>query len=360
MNRYRSWWQGPHSGDRGAVVLALVIGIGLAFAPDPQDTAWVRPLAAAALVTAMAALLGTHRGLRYLANAAALAALALAAAAVYRGDVERPGLTLLGAVDIARTDQIVASAALLAATAALWSLWMRRRTWRRIGVVALGAAIVALPVAAGFGALLSAQAGEPEPVWAGALRIALVLVLAPGVLLLGQPRAGQGGRRVGAWGFLAAALVVTAGPMALAQWLHSQELARVHRASEQRLARVADQLRVQTNATVLSLERMARAWAWQGRPEQNDWKTDAWLFVDHHEEIRAVAWVDPAYDVRWLVPLSGLEDLAASNLGDRAATRAALERAERGEGSVMSAPSRGAEGHARALLAVPVEERAQA
>lgn len=350
------WWQRRLIPERVLVISALVAGVALVFLVVPGSGLWIRPPVGASTILAMGALLGAARGLGWLTPVLALVAAGLALAALPYSDTWRSGFSLVTAVDPGADDAVVALASLLTALAALALVWVRRRSWRGITVVALGAAIVALAVGAAFSGVLPHRQGLTEPGAAWIIRATLVLVLASGVLVTGQTGSLARGGGLGRWGFVVAAVAVTAGPMGLAQWLHRQEVARVQGVTTEDLSRLQDQLRVQVDATVLSLSRMARSWVWRGRPARNDWKTDAWLFVDYHEEIRAVAWVDPDLQVRWLVPLSGTQGFVGRDLGGQSAHRAVFERALGAQRPAMS-PANALVGEGDGFfVAVPIEQ----
>lgn len=56
---------------------------------------------------------------------------------------------------------------------------------------------------------------------------------------------------------------------------------------------------------VLGLERLARRWERaEGEMNRQDWELDITPYINNFPEFQAIAWVDPEFQVRWLVSLS--------------------------------------------------------
>jgi PAS domain S-box-containing protein len=71
---------------------------------------------------------------------------------------------------------------------------------------------------------------------------------------------------------------------------------------------ITDQIEPQVQALVRIVER----WQYSGKPSQAEWEFNAALNVRDFKSYQAIAWVDPSYHVRWIVPLRG--NKAALNL----------------------------------------------
>lgn len=95
---------------------------------------------------------------------------------------------------------------------------------------------------------------------------------------------------------------------ALVQQEHDQIQHALAVEAENLAAEITEQIEPQVQAMVRTAER----WGQSGRPSQKTWEFGAGLNVRDFKSYQAIAWVDPSYRVRWIVPLQGNE--AALNL----------------------------------------------
>ncbi|HEX2278557.1 MAG TPA: GAF domain-containing protein [Candidatus Tectomicrobia bacterium] len=90
--------------------------------------------------------------------------------------------------------------------------------------------------------------------------------------------------------------------LCLWQTLIASEEARVERVITLAKANVHNGIMTHMEAPVLSLVRMAGRWQRQGQSPWGVWEDDAQAYVSHYPGMQAVAWVDPSYRLRWIVP----------------------------------------------------------
>jgi diguanylate cyclase (GGDEF)-like protein len=250
--------------------------------------------------------------------------------------------------------QVIALAAILGGLAIAADVWLRKPRRRVMTVVSIGAIIVALGIAGLLHDLFPGFDMSGPGLWLTVWRATLLMVLGSAVILVGRPKRRRARSRLTRWLFLPAALAVAAGALLLAQLTRIQEIGQLEIRIDTTMERIDDQLAARLAASVLGLDRMARSWTWRGQPDRNDWKTDAWLFVDHFPEVAAVAWVDAGTRVRWLAPLSGSHALQNTMLKGSGVMHAALERARENGGPAMSGPVELAIGGAGFIVAAPV------
>jgi len=347
---------GMAEGRMPQVILAgavLFFGLSsLAAGPAPGHP-WLRTHATSAVLAAAAALLAVAVGGRRLPTVLALAGIVAGVAAV--DDLHALGWTpgvahgtagVLGA--------LVALCAMLSCLAVLAEIHVRWPRRRAIAVVSIGSVILALAAAGLIHDLFPGYRADNVDRLLAGWRALLLGVLGASVILTGRPDRRSRRKAMARWLFIPLALAVAAAGVLLAQYLRIREVRQLHQQTETTLTRVADQLRSRIEASALGLNRMARAWAWRGRPDRNDWKTDAWLFVDHFPEVLAVSWVDPELRVQWLAPLAGFHELQGLYLGFEGRRRATLEHARDAEGLAMSKPVDLVVGDAGFLIAAPI------
>lgn len=94
--------------------------------------------------------------------------------------------------------------------------------------------------------------------------------------------------------------------------LVQQEQAQIQQALAVEAGNLELEITEKIKPQIQALVRMAKRWEYQGRPSQDAWEFDASLNVRDFKSYQAIAWVDPAHYVRWIVPLQGNE--AALNL----------------------------------------------
>lgn len=250
--------------------------------------------------------------------------------------------------------QVVALSTLLAGLAIAAAAWLRKTRRRVMTVVSVGSVIIALGVAGLIHDVFPGFEATAPTLGLTLWRALLLVFLGAAVVVVGRPGRRRTRTKLARWRFLPMALAVAAGALLLAQLVRVQEIGQMERALETTTQRIQDQLAVKLASSTLGIDRMARSWSWRGRPARNDWKTDAWLFVDHFPEVRVVTWVGPEGRVRWLAPLAGSHVLQNRVLTEAPAFRDALERAREADGLAMSEPVELALGGRGFIVAAPV------
>ncbi len=83
----------------------------------------------------------------------------------------------------------------------------------------------------------------------------------------------------------------------------------------------------QVESRIDALVRMARRWELRDKPVRREWESDALLYVQHYPGYQAIAWVDPALHVRWIVPKKGNEAAQGLCRGFEETRKGVLEKA---------------------------------
>jgi signal transduction histidine kinase len=94
---------------------------------------------------------------------------------------------------------------------------------------------------------------------------------------------------------------VVATTLLLWQALLVEEHKHIERTIQSAAARVQNEVTVHIDARILALARMAQRWEYTGRPPQAQWEFEARMNLQHFPGYQAIAWVDSANKVRWLV-----------------------------------------------------------
>jgi signal transduction histidine kinase/sensor domain CHASE-containing protein/ActR/RegA family two-component response regulator len=116
--------------------------------------------------------------------------------------------------------------------------------------------------------------------------------------------------------------------LCLWQALIAHEHALVERTIELVNVSVQNEILAQIKPRVLSLVRMAKSWEMWGKPAREMWEADAQLYVTYYPDMQGVAWVDPTFHVRWIVPLEDNAELQDLSLALEERRRSALELAQ--------------------------------
>ena len=91
---------------------------------------------------------------------------------------------------------------------------------------------------------------------------------------------------------------------------------------------VQNEIMAQLKPRVLLLQRMAKSWERWGQPAKEMWEAEAQLYVMSYPDVRAVAWVDPTFHVRWITPLEDFAAMQDQLWAFEERRRSALELAE--------------------------------
>ena len=128
--------------------------------------------------------------------------------------------------------------------------------------------------------------------------------------------------------------------LALLLWqaLAAQEDAHIARTLQMKTAAVSEDVGHALDSRIQALDRMVRRWEMRGRPGRKEWESDAALYLKHYPGYRAIAWADPALDVRWVVPRAGNGAGPGLGLGTEERQRTAAQTARRSRGATITRP----------------------
>jgi PAS domain S-box-containing protein len=132
-------------------------------------------------------------------------------------------------------------------------------------------------------------------------------------------------RRAPAFIPLVVGLIVAAATLVLWHQLRAHDRAEIHRIIESDLDSARREIEGRIQVRLFNLVRMAERWEIRGSTPHAEWENDSRLLIEHHPEMAAVAWVDPTFQLRWVVPTTG--GWAGMNLGEDSHARAAMEEA---------------------------------
>jgi len=90
--------------------------------------------------------------------------------------------------------------------------------------------------------------------------------------------------------------------LCLWQALIAHERALVERTIELVSVSVQNEIISQIKPRVLGLVHLAKSWEMWGKPAREVWEAEAQLHVTYFPDMQGVAWVDPTFHVRWMVP----------------------------------------------------------
>ncbi len=129
--------------------------------------------------------------------------------------------------------------------------------------------------------------------------------------------------------FLPIGITVGGFFVTLALWaaLVANEHAKIYSATRLEADKVEIKISSEIKTRILALMRMASLWETRGAPLQAHWEIDAELYLKHFAGFQAIAWVDPEFSVRWVVPREGNENVLGFNMSLEPTSLAALKMA---------------------------------
>jgi hypothetical protein len=104
------------------------------------------------------------------------------------------------------------------------------------------------------------------------------------------------------WKPVLAGLAMAAGTFGLYQTLVDQEGQLIYRVMTGEAARLRGEVADQVEARVLAMRKLAARWEKERWPVQEEWQREASRLLFQDLQIRAIEWVEPTRQVRWLVP----------------------------------------------------------
>jgi len=154
-------------------------------------------------------------------------------------------------------------------------------------------------------------------------------------------------------GAVLAGAAVLAATLWLARVLGSIERTQLERHVELAATRACGDVTAAVDARLSAMDRMARRWEIRGGVTQQEWESDAALYLRDIPGLVALAWIDPSLRIRWEEPASGQGFQRLDLPGDKrlADAWAAARRADK---PVLSAPLRLADGMPAAVAVAPL------
>jgi signal transduction histidine kinase/sensor domain CHASE-containing protein/putative methionine-R-sulfoxide reductase with GAF domain/ActR/RegA family two-component response regulator len=116
--------------------------------------------------------------------------------------------------------------------------------------------------------------------------------------------------------------------LCLWQALIANERTLVEHAIELVNISVQNEIISQIKPRVLSLVRLAKSWEIWGKPAREMWEAEAQLSVTYFPDMQGIAWVDPTFHIRWIVPLADNRPLQDSSVAFDERRRSAIELAQ--------------------------------
>jgi PAS domain S-box-containing protein len=88
------------------------------------------------------------------------------------------------------------------------------------------------------------------------------------------------------------------------QTLLKNDETHIQQLIQQQAIAIKTQLKNELNGRIVALKRMGQRWEKSGGTPYKQWEADATNYVEDFQGLQAIAWIDPNYQVRWLVPKS--------------------------------------------------------
>lgn len=149
-------------------------------------------------------------------------------------------------------------------------------------------------------------------------------------------------------------IAVVALSVALWYALNVEERAQIGRTIAAQTGNLSTEIKALIEPRILDLVRMGERWAVGAGTFEEELKADAALYIAHQPGYEAVLWIDPEFNVRWIVPTEGNEPAIGLSLASNERHRVALEMARNRRVSTFTRPIELAEGGKEFLIYVPV------
>jgi len=199
--------------------------------------------------------------------------------------------------------------------AALWIQVAIISRHRNLVVGLLGSIITALGLTALLGYLTGIIAINA---WEGFIAMAVhtamgFIAVGSGIIALAL-KEGRTEKNVMRWLPIIICVGVLTGTLVFWRALAVQERAHVNRTAEIKTKAVRNSLHDQIETRTQALLRMAKRWEVHGRPWKTTWESDAGYYISHFPGYRAIGWVDPSFNLRWLVTHGNAGEPGVMNL----------------------------------------------
>jgi len=103
------------------------------------------------------------------------------------------------------------------------------------------------------------------------------------------------------WIPVVVSLVVALLSFLLWRALKADQLAESQREATLASASATNEIAAQINSRMLALVRIGWRWEVVGTPTQQEWETDAYLYLRAYPGLKGIGWVDPSGELRWFV-----------------------------------------------------------
>jgi len=221
---------------------------------------------------------------------------------------------------------------------ALLLLGMRRaRRARAVLVGSLASVVISISLVAMLGYVF----GLPGTYgWGQLTRIALHTaggfgLLGVALFIIAWHLARQPGERTPRWLPVPLALGVFTGSLVLYFALESKQNQEIAQTLKADAESVQNQITLRMEARIRAFARMTRRWELAGEPAQAAWEADAADFLHDLPDLHALAWIDAAQQVRWIVPQASNETRLDIELTQELRTPA-VEKAQREDQPVIT------------------------
>lgn len=215
----------------------------------------------------------------------------------------------------------------LAGTALLMSNQARPER-RRLMSWLSGSIITALGLVALLGYLIGIEAGEHWEISRVSIHTGIGLaVLGLGLIALAWREGTAGVAGLPRWLPISIGIGGITATLVLWQALTEEERDQTEQAVEAETEGVKNEIIARIESRISPLLRMAERWQYGGQPSREDWEFAAGLNLMDFKGYRSIQWVDSSFQVRWIVPLEGNENILGMNSAFEGQRRIALGQA---------------------------------
>lgn len=144
------------------------------------------------------------------------------------------------------------------------------------------------------------------------------------------------------------------GVLILWQRLLTKQAADIHTATEAQALFVKSKMESDLGERILPLELLGERWQVHGKDDNADLQSDASLVMSRYPVYRTISWIDAAFNLKWVSPRQGIDEIAGTGLWSDAGTRAALRAAVDSGRVTVARTAKFQSGQAGLLVFVPV------
>jgi PAS domain S-box-containing protein len=156
------------------------------------------------------------------------------------------------------------------------------------------------------------------------------------------------------WLFASVTVAVLALTLWLWQALAASERGHIERSIQANADLIKAELAAAMSSRISALTRCARRWEQSEAPDRRNWEHDARVVLEYFPSIRAIAWVRPSFQLRWVVPPEGSADLENLDPGSDPRLRQVMETARDQRRPAMTGAAALPIGNRRLYIFVPL------